>query len=378
LEKIDSVIEEFHKQNPKIPAQHLRKLLDEKMKAMGWSSLTEREASLILKSEVKKSIKEIQESGTLSKQEELISGEIASVPIRELYLSLYSDLENLKKCKIAAVISLIAALGTVLGSVYIGNLLTIGLPNAFIIPGTLLFTSLIAAIISIKFVLKKKNKLFFYTCGIYWKLNEFIHNRTLEKQIDVLNFVEKVSYDAVNWSYRTTPPPFSKQTDIFYEALMNLWILIGEIQVVDKNKVIDPTENENKIKVLETFNEKLRPQVDLTFQKQLSSEEIPDFIKIFELIRKRKTEEIPQPKEKIKLFFERIRKFFERIKLIFIKYPLLLFIFPPISGLVVYYFQLPFYPDKEFETLQTSIYAVITVFAALLVVVYYMKKPNQQ
>lgn len=346
------------------------------MKEMGWSHLTEREASLILKSEVKKSIKEIQESVTLNKQAEPISGEITSGPIRKEYLKLNSDRKSLNKYKTIVGVLLLATLITVLASGYIGNFLTIGFPNVLVFPGALIITALIVAIYSNKFVIKKERKLFFYTCGIYWKLNEFVRYRTLKKQIDILDFVEKVSNNAENWLYRTTPPPFSTQTERFYEALMNLWTLIGEVEV-DKNKVIDPAKNEKKIKGLETFNDKLRPQVDLTFEKQLSTEELSDIIKIFELIIKRKTEQIPPPKEKIKLFFERIRLFFERIRLFFVKYPLLLFIFPPILGLVIYYSQLSFYPEKEFETLQTSIYASVTIFASFIVLVYYIRKSKQ-
>jgi len=374
---IDSVIEEFHKQNPNMPTEHLRNLLEKKMKEMGWSDLTKREAILILKSEVKKSIKEIQESGTLNTQKEPISGEITSGPIRKKYLKLNSDRKNLKKIQTIAGFLLLSSLITFLTSSYIGNFLTLGVPYVFIIPCTILITTLFVAIYSNKFVIKKENILFLYVCGIYWKLNEFVRYRTLEKQIDILDFVEKISDNAENWSYRTTPPPFSKQTDRFYESLMNLWTLIGEVEV-DKNKIIDPGENEKKIKELETFNAELRPQVDLTFKTQLSTEELPNFIKIFELIRKRKTEQIPLPKEKIRLFFDKIRLFFDKIRLFFVKYPFLLFIFPPISGLVIYYSQLSFYPEKEFETLQTSIYAAVTIFASFLVLVYYIRKSKQR
>jgi len=318
LEGIDSVIEEFHNQNPSIPAQSLRDLLNKKMKEMGWSHLTKREASLILTSEVKKSIKEIQEFGTLNKQTKPISGEITSGTIRKKYLQLISDQKNLKNSKTAVAILLLAMFITFLTSTYIGNFLTIGFPDVFVIPAALLITSLIVAIYSNRFVLKKESKLFFYVCGIYWKLNEFIHHKTVKKQIDILDFVEKISDNALNWSYRATPPPFSKQSDRFYEAIMNLWTLIGEVEV-DKNKIIDPAENDKKITELETFNEKLKPQVDLTFDRQLFTEELPNFIKIFELIRKRKTEQIPQPKEKVELFFRKNKIVFRKNRIVFRK-----------------------------------------------------------
>lgn len=196
-----------------------------------------------------------------------------------------------------AIFLMLASVVIFMSQVNLPNLAGIQTNYVFIIGFVILFFGIFSALYSTRYAIKKVDKLFFYFCAVYIKINDFIEEPTYKSQSIATTKINDASLYVEKWTRLNTPSVISESPRSISKNFDKLWDFVDNIQIESYQK---ETKEDEKLKIqeLKSFNNELKDFVNLTYNRQPTFDELLQFNHIFKKIKK--PQRPPAPSEKIK------------------------------------------------------------------------------